>query len=50
MFPLLEEAGLETWAVDILGWGFSDLGMLSLFVFFPFFPLTFLKFQLGIQV
>ncbi|CAK9142412.1 unnamed protein product [Ilex paraguariensis] len=26
--PLLEEAGLETWAVDMLGWGFSDLGML----------------------
>lgn len=25
-FPLLEEAGLETWAVDVLGWGFSDLG------------------------
>ncbi|XP_057962205.1 alpha/beta hydrolase domain-containing protein VTE7-like [Malania oleifera] len=25
MYPLLEEAGLETWAVDILGWGFSDL-------------------------
>ncbi|KAJ9707781.1 hypothetical protein PVL29_000042 [Vitis rotundifolia] len=24
-YPLLEEAGLETWAVDILGWGFSDL-------------------------
>ncbi|XP_059317216.1 alpha/beta hydrolase domain-containing protein VTE7 isoform X2 [Lycium ferocissimum] len=24
-FPMLEEAGLETWAVDILGWGFSDL-------------------------
>ncbi|PON83489.1 Alpha/beta hydrolase fold [Trema orientale] len=23
--PLLEEAGLETWAIDILGWGFSDL-------------------------
>ncbi|RDX85711.1 hypothetical protein CR513_33061, partial [Mucuna pruriens] len=23
--PLLEEAGFETWAVDILGWGFSDL-------------------------
>ncbi|XP_052172000.1 uncharacterized protein LOC127787949 isoform X3 [Diospyros lotus] len=23
--PLLEEAGLETWAVDILGWGFLDL-------------------------
>ncbi|GAB2280193.1 hypothetical protein Dimus_014835 [Dionaea muscipula] len=25
VFPLLEEAGLESWAVDILGWGFSDL-------------------------
>ncbi|TYH39690.1 hypothetical protein ES332_D12G194100v1 [Gossypium tomentosum] len=24
-FPLLEEAGLETWAIDILGWGFSNL-------------------------
>ncbi|XP_047338662.1 uncharacterized protein Mb2734-like [Impatiens glandulifera] len=24
-YPLLEEAGLEVWAVDILGWGFSDL-------------------------
>ncbi|RYR64780.1 hypothetical protein Ahy_A03g010830 isoform D [Arachis hypogaea] len=24
-FPLLEEAGFETWAFDILGWGFSDL-------------------------
>ncbi|XP_022776755.1 uncharacterized protein LOC111318263 [Durio zibethinus] len=24
-FPLLEEAGLETWVVDILGWGFSNL-------------------------
>ncbi|XP_057810753.1 alpha/beta hydrolase domain-containing protein VTE7 isoform X2 [Salvia miltiorrhiza] len=23
--PLLEEAGFETWAVDVLGWGFSDL-------------------------
>ncbi|KAK4766971.1 hypothetical protein SAY86_014722 [Trapa natans] len=23
--PLLENAGLEAWAVDILGWGFSDL-------------------------
>ncbi|XP_010259714.1 PREDICTED: uncharacterized protein LOC104599022 isoform X2 [Nelumbo nucifera] len=23
--PLLEEARLETWTVDILGWGFSDL-------------------------
>ncbi|KAI4321336.1 hypothetical protein MLD38_034732 [Melastoma candidum] len=25
--PLLEEAGLEVWAVDVLGWGFSDLEM-----------------------
>uniref|UniRef100_A0A803QQ13 AB hydrolase-1 domain-containing protein n=1 Tax=Cannabis sativa TaxID=3483 RepID=A0A803QQ13_CANSA len=25
VYPMLEEAGLETWAVDILGWGFSDL-------------------------
>lgn len=25
-YPLLEDAGLETWAIDILGWGFSDLG------------------------
>ncbi|XP_060182622.1 alpha/beta hydrolase domain-containing protein VTE7-like [Lycium barbarum] len=24
-FPMLEEAGLETWAVDILGWDFSDV-------------------------
>ncbi|KAJ0973819.1 hypothetical protein J5N97_015784 [Dioscorea zingiberensis] len=24
-YPLLENAGLETWAVDVLGWGFSDL-------------------------
>ncbi|CAN6176097.1 unnamed protein product [Urochloa humidicola] len=24
-YPLLEEAGHEAWAVDILGWGFSDL-------------------------
>jgi hypothetical protein len=28
-YPLLEEAGLEAWAVDILGWGFSNLGMPS---------------------
>ncbi|CAN0896400.1 Uncharacterized hydrolase YugF [Linum grandiflorum] len=27
-FPQLEAAGLETWAVDVLGWGFSDLGKL----------------------
>ncbi|CAH9079169.1 unnamed protein product [Cuscuta epithymum] len=25
VFPMLEEAGLETWAIDIVGWGFSDL-------------------------
>ncbi|GFZ19242.1 alpha/beta-Hydrolases superfamily protein [Actinidia rufa] len=24
-YPLLEEAGLDVWAVDVLGWGFSDL-------------------------
>ncbi|KAL2252376.1 UNVERIFIED_CONTAM: hypothetical protein Sindi_0032300 [Sesamum indicum] len=24
-YPLLEDAGLEAWAIDILGWGFSDL-------------------------
>ncbi|KAF3323382.1 monoacylglycerol lipase ABHD6 isoform X2 [Carex littledalei] len=24
-YPLLEEAGVETWAIDILGWGFSNL-------------------------
>ncbi|GJV40955.1 hypothetical protein Tco_1419395 [Tanacetum coccineum] len=24
--PLLEQAGLEAWAVDILGWGFNNLG------------------------
>ncbi|KAK8962665.1 hypothetical protein KSP40_PGU007088 [Platanthera guangdongensis] len=27
-YPFLEDAGFETWAVDILGWGFSDLKML----------------------
>ncbi|RZR78517.1 hypothetical protein BHM03_00003912 [Ensete ventricosum] len=26
-YPLLEGAGIDTWAVDILGWGFSDLQM-----------------------
>ncbi|KAI4320387.1 hypothetical protein MLD38_033874 [Melastoma candidum] len=26
-YPLLEQAGLEVWAVDALGWGFSDLEM-----------------------
>ncbi|WCJ25590.1 alpha/beta-Hydrolases superfamily protein [Euphorbia peplus] len=24
-YPLLEGAGLEAWALDVLGWGFSDL-------------------------
>ncbi|KAJ4902371.1 alpha/beta-Hydrolases superfamily protein [Raphanus sativus] len=24
-YPLLEQASLETWAIDVLGWGFSDL-------------------------
>nr|XP_043606596.1 uncharacterized hydrolase YugF-like [Erigeron canadensis] len=28
--PLLEQAGYETWAIDILGWGFSDLEKLPL--------------------
>ncbi|CAN6470231.1 unnamed protein product [Victoria cruziana] len=27
-FPLLEGAGLEAWALDVLGWGFSDLEQL----------------------
>ncbi|KAF5748928.1 monoacylglycerol lipase ABHD6 [Tripterygium wilfordii] len=27
-YPLLEQLGLEAWAVDILGWGFNDLGRL----------------------
>ncbi|XVE83686.1 hypothetical protein DITRI_Ditri16bG0106500 [Diplodiscus trichospermus] len=27
-YPLLEESGLEAWAIDVLGWGFSDLGKL----------------------
>ena len=34
---MLEDAGLETWAVDILGWGFSDLGMLYLVIAFSQF-------------
>uniref|UniRef100_A0A7C9DGK3 AB hydrolase-1 domain-containing protein n=1 Tax=Opuntia streptacantha TaxID=393608 RepID=A0A7C9DGK3_OPUST len=25
MYPLLEEAGVDAWAIDILGWGFSGL-------------------------
>lgn len=40
-YPLLEEAGFETWAVDILGWGFCDLGLFCYFsdcilFFYPF--------------
>jgi len=27
MYPLLEDAGVDAWAIDILGWGFSGLGM-----------------------
>ncbi|CAA6657389.1 unnamed protein product [Spirodela intermedia] len=30
-YPLLESSGLETWALDILGWGFSDLEPLPSF-------------------
>ncbi|KAI8534102.1 hypothetical protein RHMOL_Rhmol10G0062400 [Rhododendron molle] len=30
-YPLLEDAGLEVWAVDVLGWGFSDLAVVILF-------------------
>lgn len=33
---MLEEAGLEAWAVDILGWGFSDLGYNSFYVIYVF--------------
>ncbi|XP_054808721.1 alpha/beta hydrolase domain-containing protein VTE7-like [Prosopis cineraria] len=29
-YPLMEEAGFEAWAIDILGWGFSDLENLPL--------------------
>ncbi|KAH0929225.1 hypothetical protein HID58_014952 [Brassica napus] len=29
-YPLLEQASLETWAIDVLGWGFSDLGTSTL--------------------
>ncbi|PIA63084.1 hypothetical protein AQUCO_00200838v1 [Aquilegia coerulea] len=29
-YPLLEEAGLEIWALDVLGWGFSCLERLPL--------------------
>lgn len=49
-YPLLEEAGLEAWAVDVLGWGFSDLGSFTcLFLFviwseLDFFFLSYLSF------
>lgn len=42
-YPLLEDAGLEAWAVDILGWGFSDLGLFSsldYFIVYSFLVLT----------
>lgn len=29
LIPLLEAGGVETWAVDILGWGFSNTGEIS---------------------
>ncbi|KAL9999849.1 putative hydrolase [Helianthus debilis subsp. tardiflorus] len=32
--PLLEQAGFETWAIDILGWGFSNLGCFFNIFFF----------------
>lgn len=38
-YPLLEEACLETWAIDVLGWGFSDLRKIGT-------PLTFTKIKL----
>ena len=28
LLPLLEEAGAEAWAVDIVGWGFTEAGVL----------------------
>ncbi|KVI05470.1 hypothetical protein Ccrd_016193 [Cynara cardunculus var. scolymus] len=40
--PLLEQAGLETWAIDILGWGFSNLGCL-LIVFYLRFWKSYIK-------
>jgi hypothetical protein len=39
-YPLLEEAGIETWAIDILGWGFSDLGLLHYFSYVMFIPFS----------
>lgn len=32
--PLLEQAGFETWAIDILGLGFSNLGCFLIFFHF----------------
>ncbi|KAI3825184.1 hypothetical protein L1987_06660 [Smallanthus sonchifolius] len=32
--PRLEQAGYETWAIDILGWGFSDLAISFEYTFF----------------
>ncbi|KAL8161448.1 hypothetical protein V2J09_012937 [Rumex salicifolius] len=31
VYPLLEKAGLESWAIDILGWGFSDVEKVASF-------------------
>jgi len=45
-YPLLEEAGYETWAFDILGWGFSDLGLLFYFSHVMFIP--FIHFNHGV--
>lgn len=41
-YPLLEESGFETWAVDILGWGFSDLGLFYYFAYCILFVYPFL--------
>jgi hypothetical protein len=30
---LLEEAGFETWSIEILEWGFSDLGLFHYFAY-----------------
>jgi hypothetical protein len=43
--PLLEEAGIEAWAVDILGWGFSDLGSFICFFLFLFFFVALVDFR-----
>ena len=48
---MLEEAGLETWAVDILGWGFSDLGLFYLLVcVWVFWPISKLAFTWALDI